>query len=155
MLPQAKIWEWKNQINTNGNETQMAFMSFQPHKLKPIIGCCRMTKYVYWDADNIVFSTGWLLPLNGQLRRRLLLPLVQSAIRAVTALHGLSENRKTVTRAKSQRSEPTLWNFLHIVLTPKYTFGTKKAQKARTWTPSKVEFLILYCARSIQWNGLR
>ena len=61
-------------------------------------------------------------------------------------LDGLSENRKIVTRAKSQRSNPTLCNFLHIVLEPKYTFGTKKAN---TGTPPKAEFLILYFARSI------
>ena len=66
---------------------------------------------------------------------------------AVTALDGLSENRKIVTRAKSQRSEPTLRKFLHIVLTPKYTFGAKKAN---TGTLSKAEFLILYCVRSMQ-----
>ena len=73
---------------------------------------------------------------------------------AVIALHGLSENREIVTRNKSQPSEQTLWNFLHIVLTPKYTFGTKNTHNTHTGTPSKVEFLILSCARPMHWNGL-
>ena len=49
------------------------------------------------------------------------------------------QNRQKWAAAQIAMKRANLLKLLHIVLTPKYTFATKKAQKARTGTPSNVK----------------